>query len=369
MTAPTDSVVEDRIRTAFEQMMPVILNERGSRDRSRTVEDASDQLTRGKTVELVVGNDRFRRTSTLVALASCVALVVGGVVLFSRRVAEVDENPTSPTPAVGDVLLLPPDPVTANELDQATPSSWSSAVQNPAGQVLGIVVSPNFRPADLPSDADVRTIGGLTVYMPVGEGPRNYFAQPNCATLNVLTPATTPPWDAAVTDLLAGMTLNAGAMSVTLPAGWKELATGPQTEEFNTAFTHTIGTSAREMRLFQARNASVAQFLSEIYRGSAVPITFGQSPAWVVHSNDSLQWNYLIWSTGTTAAMLGGQATSDADLIATAQSLVATAPAEWINRVNRALPQADPATITATTILAATIGDRSGCGTRSIRFS
>jgi hypothetical protein len=369
MNANTDPVVEDRIRAAFEQMLPVILGERSQGEHRRTVADAGDQLSLERAVDLVAIGERPRSKSALVvALASCVVLIVAGIVLLSRRVAEVDENPANARPAVGDVLLLPPGTVSANELDQATPGSWSSAIQSPAGDVLGIIASPDFW-GELPPDADIRTIGGLTVGSLVGDGNHNYVALPTCAMLNVTTSATIPTWDASVTDLLAGLTSNSGAVTVTLPAGWKELATGPQTEYFNTAFTHAVGSSEREMRLFQSRNANISQFLSQTYRGTALPVNLGQSSAWVVHSNDSSHWNYLIWSIGTTAAMLGGEAISDGDLIATAQSLVPIAPDEWIKRVNAALPPADPATITATTMLPIAIGDQSGCATTSIRFS
>jgi hypothetical protein len=368
MTTHTDSAVEDRIRAAFEQMMPVILGEGDLRNLRQAAHDPGIPLVDDHIAGFIAAGERPRRTSAmLVALASCVVLIVGGIALFSRRVAEVDESPVAAIPTDGDILLLPPEPVTANELDQFPAGRFSAAVQSPAGQVLGINVSEDFW-GDLPPDADVRTIGALTVGTQLEDSSRSYVALDRCAMVAIAAPATIPSWDPTVTDLLAGLTSTDGVVTVALPAGWQQLATGPQTERYNTAFTHTIGTSEHEMRLFQSRNANLAQFLAETYRGTASPITFGQSPAWVVHSNDSLQWNYLIWSTGTTAAMLGGQAISDADLIATAQTLVAVAPSEWIKRVNASLPPVDPATITATTMLATAIGDQSGCGARTIQF-
>ncbi len=366
MTAFTDSAVEDRIRAAFEQMMPVVLGERTFRNLRQATDDSPAPLA--DDVDSIAAGQRPRRTSAmLVALASCVVLVVGGIVLFSRRVAEVDESPVAATPADGDILLLPPEQVTANELDQSAPGTWSAAVQDATGQVLGINVSEDFW-GELPPDADVRTIGALTVGTQLADASRSYVALDRCAMVVVSTPATAPSWDPTVTDLLAGLTSKEGVVTVTLPTGWQQLATGPQTEYFNTAFTHIIGTSAQEMRLFQSRNANVAQFLAETYRGTASPITYGQSPAWIVHSNDSSPWNYLIWSTGTTAVMLGGQAMSDADLIATAQTLVAIAPDDWIKRVTAALPPVDPATITATTMLPIAVGDTNGCKATALHF-
>jgi hypothetical protein len=348
-------------------MMPVVLGVRDLGILSDAVEPAElvdDQVD----APLVVGGDRRRRQPAMVAaLISCVVLIVAGVALFGRRVTDTDEAPAAATPPLRDVLLLPRDPVTANELDQSSPGSWSSAVQSPAGRVIGINASLDYW-GELPPDADVRTVGVLTVGTMLGDTSHTYVALQRCAMLSVTTPATIPTWDTDVTDLLAGLTSDSGVVTVELPPGWRELATGPQAEYFNTAFSHTVGNSPHEMRLFQSRNTGVAQFLSQTYRGTAVPISFGQSSAWVVHSNDSQQWNYLIWQSGTTAAMLGGQAISDADLVATARSLVATAPDEWIRRVNARQPTADPATVTATTVFAATIADQAGCGTRSIRF-
>jgi hypothetical protein len=365
MTVDTDPAIEDRIRAAFNEMMPVILAERDGSNPRQTSDGDVDLLAVGR-----IGGIPPRRTSAMaVGLAACVVLVVGGIVLFSRRTAEVDENPAAATTADDDVLLLPPDPPTSNELAQVPPGRWSAAVQSPAGQVLGINLSEDYW-GDLPADADVRTIHSLAVGTLLSDGiSRDYVALPGCVMLVVSAPATIAPWDTAVTDLWSGLTTNAGLVTVTLPPGWKQLATGPRTEHFNTAFTHAIGTASHEMRLFQARNANVAQFLSRTYSGTASAATLGTSSAWIVHSNDSLQWSYLIWSVGTTAAMLGGQAISDADLIATAQALVPVAPSEWLRRIEASVPSVDPDTVTATTMVPMPVGEQAGCGERTIRFA
>ncbi len=290
MTAYTDSAAEDRIRTAFQEMMPVILGVRDLGNLTETVDDPADFLAYELDVGFMAGGDRRRRRPAMVAaLASCVVLVVGGIVLFSRRVAEVDETPAATTPSERERLAAPAGPCHCErtrpghpeQLElRSTEPGWASAGNQCLAELSSSGSSDRCRgPHDRRADG---------VQAGRRRKSRTYFAQPNCAALNVTTPATIPPWDTSVTDLLAGLTMNSGEMTVKLPAGWKELATGPQLENFNTAFTHTIGTSAREMRLFQSRNASVAQFLSETYRGTAAPITFGRSPAWVVHSNDSL---------------------------------------------------------------------------------
>jgi hypothetical protein len=66
--------------------------------------------------------------------------------------------------------------------------------------------------------------------------------------------------------------------------------------------------------------------------------------------------------------MLGGHAISDSDLIAVPSYSSRSPTDEWIKRVNAALPPADPATITAITMVPVAIGDQSGCATASIRL-
>ena len=269
MTPKTDSVVEDRIRG------PVRRDDAGHLERTRRSETILVNCRRRQaepnsrpdwTVDLVTGDEQPRRgTATLLVLASCVVLVVLGVVLFSRRVAEVDEIPANSMPAVGDVLLFPSGAVTANELDQVTPGSWSSAVQTPTGLVLGINASADFW-GELPPDADVRTIGGLTVGRLVGDSNKDYVALSNCAMLNVATPTTTPgmgrlghgPPDRAQLEL--------GCRIRDAPGRLEGAGHRTQTEYFNTAFTHTIGTSSARSPLSDPQRQHLAIPLPDLPR-------------------------------------------------------------------------------------------------------
>ncbi len=293
-----------------------------------------------------------RRARRLVVAGAAAVLAAGGAAWWARPPAPGHGSMTSvPQPSAAQIWV-PPSSIDRIEVD---PSFFESGtrqygqMRSPSGQVFGVGVGENLL-GTLPSDRDRRTVDGTTFGRFEEMSVAVYTAVNECTAVGVQT--VEPAWSDEVMAVLAAVHLEAGTVSVRLPAGWTSLGSGPVVPVIRIQFDATIDGHPATYQLKEAVGQPLGSLEGPV--GGLIPVDVGDSPGWLGNGEARV----LRWERDGVALQLAATNVTTDEILRVATSLVQMP-------LDRARSSAPPAAAgsTATTTALIPVSQPASCPT------